>query len=141
MCPGLPTRNASGERRTDVVDGMLTINGARGFRRRIADRMDLTLECIRRYYLGDASPLTTTLARYADFFDLFDDFQGYVDFFVLQDLVVDDYSAARFFMPFDDFTTPSVPKDVDTYREYRRLSIEFVEARNRRIDRLELGVE
>lgn len=125
----------------NVVDGKLTINGARGFHRRIADRMDLTLECIRRHYLGQASPLATTLARYADFFGLFEDFQGYVDFFVLQDLVVDDYSAVRFFMPFDDFTTPSVPTDVDTYRDYRRLSIEFVEARNRRIDRLELRVE
>ena len=125
----------------NVVDGKLTINGARGFHRRIADRMDLTLECIRRHYLGQASPLANTLARYADFFGLFKDFQGYVDFFLLQDLVVDDYSATRFFMPFDDFTTPSVPKDVDTYREYRRLSIEFVEARNRRIDRLELRVE
>lgn len=32
------------------VDGKLTINGARGFNRKIADRMDLTLECIRRHY-------------------------------------------------------------------------------------------
>jgi len=125
----------------NVVDGKLTINGARGFHRRIADRMDLTLECIRRHYLGQTSPLATTLARYADFFGLFEDFQGYVDFFVLRDLVVDDCSAVRFFLPFDDFTTPSVPKGVDTYREYRRLSIDFVEARNRRIDRLELSVE
>jgi hypothetical protein len=31
------------------VDGKLTINGARGFIRSIADRMDLTLECIRRH--------------------------------------------------------------------------------------------
>jgi Family of unknown function (DUF6994) len=36
-------------------------------------------------------------------------------------------------MPFDDFNTPSVPRDGDTYKEYRRLSIEFIEARNRRI--------
>jgi len=39
----------------------------------------------------------------------------------------------RVFPPFDDFKTPSVPRDIDTYREYRRLSIEFIEARNRRI--------
>ncbi len=36
-------------------------------------------------------------------------------------------------MSFDDFTSPSVPRDVETYNEYRRLSIEFIEARNRRI--------
>jgi hypothetical protein len=34
------------------VDKKQTINGARGFNRRIADRLDLTLECIRRHYLG-----------------------------------------------------------------------------------------
>ena len=122
----------------NVVDGKQTLNGARGFRRKIADRMDLTLECIRRHYVGQTSPLADTLTRYDDFFALFEDFQGHVDFFLLQDLVVDDYTAVRFFMPFDDFMTPSVPKGVDTYGEYRRLSIEFVEARNRRIDRLNL---
>jgi uncharacterized protein DUF6994 len=39
-----------------------------------------------------------------------------------------------FCMPFDDFKTPSVPKDLDTYLEYRRRSIEFIAARNRRIE-------
>jgi len=122
----------------NVVARKLTINGARGFLRRISDRMDLTLECIRRHYLGQASPLESTLARYADFLELFGDITGYVDFFLLQDLVTDDGTAVRFFMPFDDFTTSSVPQDVDVYLAYRRSSIEFVEARNRRIDRLEL---
>ena len=106
-----------------------------GFNRQIADRFDLTLECIRRHYLGLRSPLGETLARYSDFFALFEDFGGYVDFFMLQDLVTEDCSAVRFFMPFDDFNTPAVPRDGDTYKEYRRLSIEFIEARNRRIGR------
>ena len=91
---------------------------------------------IRRHYVGEASPLDETLERYGDFFALFEDFRGYVDFFLLQDLVTDDHSAVRFFMPFDNFNPPSVPKDVDAYRAYRRLSIEFVEARNARVDQL-----
>lgn len=115
------------------IDGKITINGARGFNRKIADRMDLTLECIRRHYLGAASPLADTLLRYRDFFALFGDFRGYADFFVLQDLVTSDYSTVRFFLPFDDFRSSPVPRDVDTYRRYRCLSIEFVEARNLRI--------
>jgi len=115
------------------IDGKLTINGARGFNRKIADRMDLTLECIRRYYRGESSPLGDTLRRYSDFFGLFDDFRGYADFFLLQDLITDDYAAIKFFMPFDDFETSSVPREVDTYKDYRRLSIEFIEARNLRI--------
>lgn len=118
------------------VDGKITINGARGFLRRIADRMDLTLESIRRHYRGEHSPLGATLARYASFFALFDDFGGYVDFFLLQDLVTADGGAVRFFMPFDDFNPPAMPRDVETYREFRRQSIEFIEARNRRIDAL-----
>lgn len=118
------------------VDGKITINGARGFLRRIADRMDLTLESIRRHYRGEPSPLGTTLARYADFFALFEDFRGYVDFFLLQDLVTVDGTSVRFFMTFDDFESPAMPRNAETYREFRRLSIEFIEARNRRIDAL-----
>lgn len=116
------------------IDGKNTINGARGFNRKIADRFDLTLECIRRHYSDESSPLGDTLARYRSFFTLFDDFMGYVNFFMLQDLVAAECSAVKFFMPFDDFKTSSVPNDRATYTEYRRLSIEFVTARNRRID-------
>jgi len=117
------------------IDRKPTINGARGFNWKIGDRFDLTLECIRRHYVGHHSPLEDTFKRYGDFFALFEDFRGYVEFFMLQDLVVDDYSAVTFLMPFDDFRTSPIPGDVETYREYRRLSIEFGKARNRRIDR------
>jgi hypothetical protein len=112
-----------------------TINVARGFNRSIADRLDLTLECIRRYYVNQGSPLAATLSRYADFFALFGDIRGYVTYFLLEDLVTDDCNV-KFFMPFDDFRLPSVPKDLGTYKEYRRRSIEFIEARNHRIEQL-----
>lgn len=115
------------------INGMPTINGARGFNRKIADRMDITLECVRRHYLQQDSPLGETLSRYSPFFELFEDFRGYVDFFLLQDLVDEEYSTIRFFMPFDDFKTPSIPGDRETYQDYRRRSIEFVQSRNRRI--------
>ena len=36
-------------------------------------------------------------------------------------------------MPFEDFSSPAVPRDVATYMEFRRRSMLFVEARNRRI--------
>jgi hypothetical protein len=114
------------------IDRYQTINGARGFTRAISDRFDLTLECIRRHYLNLDSPMSLTLARYSDFLRLFDDFQGYVDFFLLNDLVTDD-GRVKFFMNFDEFRPPSVPFDVDSYSEYRRRSINFVQARNDRI--------
>ena len=40
----------------------------------------------------------------------------------------------RFSMPFKDFpASPVLPKTLDTYREYRKRAIEFIERRNRRI--------
>ncbi len=117
---------------SNKVDGKITINVARGFNRwTIADRMNLTLECIRRHYLSEWSPLAEVLGRYADFFALFRDFRGYVDFFLLQDLVTDD--EVRFFINFEDFRSAAVPRDRDTYLEFRRRSIKFTVARNLRI--------
>jgi hypothetical protein len=117
------------------IQGKWTLNQARGCMKKISDRFDLTVECIRRHYARQSSPLSETLARYDDFFALFESFSGYVDFFLLQDLVTDDCADVRFFMPFDDFKTPSVPRVFGTYVEYRRRSIEFIKARNWRIER------
>jgi hypothetical protein len=114
------------------IDRKWTINQARGCTRSISDRFDLTLECIRRHYSDGPSPLRATLSRYSAFFALFDDFRGYVSFFLLDDLVTEELSV-KFFMPFDDFRPPAVPKSVATYKDYRRRSIEFIEARNYRI--------
>lgn len=121
------------------IDGKWTINQARGcMRSTIGDRMDLTLECIRRHYRGQSSPLAEVLRRYGEFFAAFVDFRGYVDFWLLQDMVNDDYSV-RFFTPFDDFNTRAIPQDLDTYVDYRRRSIAFLVARNTRITDLRLG--
>ena len=115
------------------VDGKMTINAARGFHPRIKDRFDLTLECIRRHYLDEPSPLSETLARYADFFGLFGDFPGYVDFFLLQDLVNEVTLTVEFSLPFEDFTASPLPGTLDAYLVYRQRAIEFIESRNRRI--------
>lgn len=117
-----------GERRP----GAQTLNQARGFARAIGDRLDLTLECIRRSYAGEANPLDRTLAAYWDFFELFESFEGYVDFFLLQDLVADDGSV-QFLRNFDGFSASPLPRDVEDYREYRARSMAFLAARNRRI--------
>ncbi len=117
----------------DRRDGKMTINGERGFNRKIRDRFDLTLECIRRHYLHEWSPMQKCLSRYADFFELFENFQGFVKFFLLQDGVTVDCDAVIFSAPFEDFTTPAMPRTIEEYREYRQRAITFIEARNRRI--------
>jgi len=115
------------------VGRKMTINGARGFHPRIKDRFDLTVECIRRHYRREPSPLGEVLQRYDAFFRLFGDFRGYVAFFLLQDLVAEDCSSVKFFSPFNDFRTSPLPQDLDGYLSYRRFATEFIESRNRRI--------
>ena len=115
------------------VDRKWTINQARGCQWQIRDRFDLTLECIRRHYLREWNPMNDCLARYADFFRLFGDFRGFVEFFLLQDAVTVDCGAVIFSAPFENFTTPAIPQTIDEYREYRHRAITFIEARNRRI--------
>jgi hypothetical protein len=115
------------------VNGKQTINQLRGTSAQVKDRFDLTLESIRRYYSDGSSPLQDTIAAYPAFFGLFGDFRGYVDYFLLQDLVTDDYSAIRFSLPFDDFKRSPLPASIDEYKAYRAASLDFIETRNRRI--------
>ena len=119
------------------VDGQVGINGARGFTARIADRLDLTLECIRMFYAGEvdprSNPLGPVLARYTDFFELFEDFPSYVEFFLLQDMVNEDDSEVKFFLPCDGFTLPPRARTPVDYADYRLKSMNFVRARNARM--------
>jgi hypothetical protein len=115
------------------IDGKWTINQARGCTGRIKDRFDLTLECIRRHYSNVESPLSDALKRYSNFFDLFGDFRGYVEFFLLQDLVSADFSTVKISAPFDDFNGTPIPSNIDEYRAYESEARAFIEARNKRI--------
>ena len=115
------------------IEGKMTINATRGMNHKIQDRFDLTLECVRRFYSNEVSPLSDTLQRYASFFHLFRSFKGYVDFFLLQDLVTEDYLSINFFLPFKNFDHPPLPSNVDEYQAYKSNVTDFVTARNQRI--------
>lgn len=115
------------------IDRKMTINGARGTNAKIKDRFDLTLECIRRHYANEESPLGQTLQRYSAFFNLFEGFVGYVDFFLFQDLVSDDYSSIKFYLPFENFERSALPQNVAEYLSYKDLVLDFVSARNQRM--------
>ena len=109
-----------------------TINQARGVSRIICDRFDLTLECIRRFYQDEYSPLSNTLTNYKDFFDLFIDFKGYIEFFYLQDFV-DKKEQIEFSIPFDNFNRPPLPQTIDEYSMYKKHISYLMNKRNRRI--------
>ena len=115
------------------IDGKHTINGARGCNSLIDDRFDLTLECIRLFYLGGKSPLYDTLLRYKTFFDLFENFTGYIEFFLLEDLV-DETGEIKFYLPFDDFKTKPAFANIDDYLIYKKRVIDFIKSRNKRIE-------
>ena len=115
------------------INNQMTINGARGVNKKIRDRFDLTLECIRRYYNKEDSPLNETLERYKQFFNLFDSFQGYVDFFLLQDLVTTDYSSIKYFIPFKTFENYALPNNIEEYNQYKYNLSNFVLSRSQRM--------
>lgn len=118
------------------VNGKRTINAERGLNRFISDRFDLTLECIRRFYASESSPLATCLSRYKEFFDLFESFEGYISFFHLEDLTTG--PQVNFFLPFDEFSSPGQPKNVSEYETYMQNSMSFTRARNLRIQKSQL---
>lgn len=114
------------------INGLHTINQAQGVNSLIDDRFDLTLECIRLFYLGQQSPLYDIILRYKEFFYLFENFKGYIDFFLLNDLV-DENGNIKFYLPFDNFTTNPTFKDIDEYLIYKSGVIQFIKTRNKRI--------
>lgn len=115
-------------------DGYQTINQSRGCNIKIVDRFDLTLECIRRQYLGMPNPLSNNLKGYWEFFELFCDFQRYVEFFLLHDLVDESFQRVKFHLPFDDeFPSQPFPKSVDEYRCYMNNTLKFIHKRTERM--------
>ncbi len=114
----------------------MTINGARGFNNKIADRFDLTLECIRLHYQRLEHPLEGTFSSQINtfFFSLFRNFHEYVDFFLLQDLVDDSYDKVKFFTKINEpFERSPIPETAAEYRAYKNATLDFVRKRNSRI--------
>ncbi|NLI41761.1 MAG: hypothetical protein GX421_11410 [Caldisericales bacterium] len=122
------------------IDRKHTINQARGVNSLIDDRFDLTLECIRRFYNGESNPLYDTLLKYADFFQLFADFSGYIHFFMLDDLI-DENGTIMFYLPFNGFKTRPSFSDVKQYLAYKKGVTAFIVARNKRIENFVSNLE
>ena len=110
-----------------------SMNQARGCSVRICDRWDLTLECIRRFYAGESSPLDKTLEKDREFFNLFVDFKSYVDFFLLQDCVDENYNVI-YGLDTSLFVSMPMPKTLDEYYKWTDFQIDFVMRRGRRIE-------
>ena len=110
-----------------------SMNQMRGMNALIRDRWDLTLECIRRHYAGEKSPLSKVINSDKDFYDLFVDFKGYVEFFLLQDCVSEDYAEVDIWVGDASFEKSGLPETVEDYFEFIRKEHEFLDERNQRI--------
>lgn len=111
-----------------------SINQIKGTNRYIADRWDLTLECIRRYYAGEESPISWCLEQNKEFFDLFVNFKGYVEFFFLQDCVSKDYSKVEKWINTNLFQKDPFPENNKEYIAWISKNLDFVNKRNNRIN-------
>lgn len=109
-----------------------SMNQARGCSVKVCDRWDLTLECIRRFYSGESSPLDRALEKSGEFFKLFVDFKGYVDFFFLQDCVDEMYNV-KFWLKTPLFESMPMPKNMEEYMEWIQSQLDFVNKRGQRI--------
>lgn len=138
--PGYREKMEAYIHKTYTIGGMMifpghrySFNQARGMNRKISDRWDLSLECIRRFYAGEESPLSKQLQSDAAFYELFQDFPGFVDYFYLQDCVTDDYQV-QMWMEGAPFERPAFAQNLEEYCAFIRKEVDFVEKRNKRID-------
>lgn len=119
-----------------------SINTARGFNNSsVSDRFDLTIYCIQMYYEGTESlndygldRLLDAVRKNGDFFDRFLDFKGYVDFFLLQDAVDENYETILYL----DYI--GRPRSVEDYDSFLEKELEFLRKRNKRIAEMDLKV-
>ena len=127
-------------RRAYTIGGMIifpkhpsSMNQNKGTNMLVSDRWDLTLECIRRWYNGENSPLYETIERDKDFYNLFVNFKGFVDFFFLQDCVSDDYAKVDIWCGNANFKESALPKTLEHYFEFINKEFDFLNKRNARI--------
>ena len=129
--PFLERRNRYVEeylRRTYTIGGSVilprhrnSINQMRGCNRNIQDRWDLTLKCIRDFYEGKENILSWCMEQDRPFFDTLGSFEGYVDFFLLNDWVESDYEVI------DTMPDTVLPRDADEWFGYMEWQMGCVE--------------
>lgn len=106
-----------------------SINQVRGTCPGICDRFDLTLDCIKKYYNGETSELYDVLVGDKKFFDLFVDFNGFVDFFYLGAWVDKEYKVINL-SPGNDVLPDNSPKNSTAYIKYVENALGVIEQRN-----------
>lgn len=130
-------------RKSYTIGGMIifpkhknSINQRRGCSKFIQDRVDLTIECIRLYYKGINNPLNNALKYDEKFFNLFNNFKGYIDYFYLQDIVSEDYKHVNIFIGSGNLEDSPSPQNTKEWFIWHDKTIDFIQKRNDRIAKL-----
>ena len=90
--------------------------------------------CCRNRGCRASKSFSLEFNRYQDFFELFVNFKGYTEFFLLQDIVSNNFSQIKFYLPFDDsFPSQPLPKNLDDYLLYIKNTNNFVVNRGKRM--------
>lgn len=110
-----------------------SMNQCRGTRVSISDRWDITLDCIRRFYLRENNPLSDVFENDRQFYEMFVDFKGYVDFFFLNDGVSDDYSSVDKWAHWPSPGQSALPLTCEEYFQYIDRELDFIKKRRERI--------
>lgn len=111
-----------------------SMNQVRGTNVYIRDRFDLTLKCIQLYYNNSNhfNPIAWQLEEDKWFYDLFVSFQGFIEFFFLQDLIDED-GDIKYFHDFSGFIKNPVPKTTKEYWSFIDNQKVFLEKRRQRM--------
>ncbi len=64
---------------------------------------------------------------------MFENFTGYINYFLLNDLL-DENNNINFYLPFDNFKTRPIFSSVNQYLLYKENVIDFIKLRNKRIE-------
>jgi len=104
-----------------MLNGGQTINQARGRNPAVNDMVYQTLESIKKYYLREPRyyPMKDDVERYAYFFDRFASFDDYIEYNLLQD---------------HGLLPKKFPTNENELVEFWKRSVEFMEARAKRIE-------
>ena len=68
-----------------------------------------------------------------EIFELFTNFNGFISFFLLDDLL-DEKQQVKFYLPFDNFASRPIFTSIEDYMTYKKGVMKFIAARNLRVE-------
>lgn len=105
---------------TSIIPYTITVNTARGGKKGFYDRIDFTLFDLKQWYLDLPCKLQEAYENSKEWLLLFKDFKGFIDYFLLQDFVVEnEHYAVKNLDSFDEGESYKTLSNTDVYHSSR----------------------